>query len=94
MSNDYKEKLSDELDTVFEPSDKTDIVPSKPEVKSITRSDEDRQKQRYNDLNKDYSEVRSNLKGLISTGSEAIEGILRVAQEGMPPEHMRWFLKC
>jgi hypothetical protein len=85
MSNDYKEKLSDELETVFEPSDKNDIVPSKPEVKSITRSDEDRQKQRYNDLNKDYSEVRSNLKGLISTGSEAIEGILRVAQEGDAP---------
>jgi len=85
MSSDYKENLSNELDTVFEASGDKDIVKAKPEVKSITRSKEDRTLQRSNDLEKDYSEVRSNLKGLISTGSEAIEGILRVAQEGDAP---------
>lgn len=33
----------------------------------------------------DFLEVRKNLKGLISTGEEAIEGILKVAQEGDSP---------
>jgi aspartate aminotransferase-like enzyme len=33
----------------------------------------------------DFLEVRKNLKHLISTGEEAIEGILKVAQEGDSP---------
>lgn len=33
----------------------------------------------------DFLEVRKNLKSLISTGEEAIEGILKVAQEGDSP---------
>lgn len=33
----------------------------------------------------DFMEVRKNLKSLISTGEEAIEGILKVAQEGDSP---------
>lgn len=33
----------------------------------------------------DFLEVRKNLKNLISTGEEAIEGILKVAQEGDSP---------
>lgn len=33
----------------------------------------------------DFHEVRKNLRGLIATGEEAIEGILRVAQEGDSP---------
>jgi hypothetical protein len=35
--------------------------------------------------NMDFLEVRKNLKNLISTGEEAIEGILKVAQEGDSP---------
>lgn len=33
----------------------------------------------------DFQEVRKNLRNLISTGEEAIEGILKVAQEGDSP---------
>lgn len=33
----------------------------------------------------DFLEVRKNLKSLIATGEEAIEGILKVAQEGDSP---------
>jgi hypothetical protein len=36
-------------------------------------------------LDRDFVEVRKNLKHLVSTGEEAIEGILKVAQEGDSP---------
>ncbi len=38
-----------------------------------------------NRINKDYTEVRTNLKGLIEQGNEALEGILEVAHEGESP---------
>lgn len=37
------------------------------------------------DSKKDYEEVRRNLKDLISSGTDAIEGILKVAYEGDNP---------
>jgi hypothetical protein len=36
-------------------------------------------------LEVDFQQVRKNLKNLVSTGEEAIEGILKVAQEGDSP---------
>jgi len=36
-------------------------------------------------INLDFQQVRKNLKNLASTGEEAIEGILKVAQEGDSP---------
>jgi hypothetical protein len=36
-------------------------------------------------LEVDFQQVRKNLKSLVSTGEEAIEGILKVAQEGDSP---------
>jgi hypothetical protein len=40
---------------------------------------------KVNDLDKDYDTVRSNLQDIISRGSEAIDGILMVANESQNP---------
>ena len=73
MSESSYDKISEALETTFESKE---IV--KKEIKEISVSDEDRFK-------KDFTDVRSNIRELIDTGKEAIDGILKVATEGDAP---------
>ena len=70
-------KISEALNiTPQEEVEETSIQPRKPT--EIVVSEE-------NKITKDYTEVRTNLKGLIQQGNEALEGILEVAHEGESP---------
>ena len=69
------EKLSEALDTEFESEAKQ--IETKRKVTQIQVN--------ANDSEKDYWLVRRNMKELISTGEDAIEGILKVATEGDSP---------
>ena len=69
MSESSYDKISEALETTFESKE---IV--KKEIKEISVSDEDRFK-------KDFTDVRSNIRELIDTGKEAIDGILKVATD-------------
>jgi len=78
IMNDKKsvnEKLSEALDTEFESEEKQ--IETKRKVTQIQVN--------ANDSEKDYWLVRRNMKELISTGEDAIEGILKVATEGDSP---------
>jgi len=68
------EKLSEALDINFE-KETTQII-KKTENLPVKRSE---------DVEKDYGLVRGNIRELIKTGEEAIDGILRVATEGDHP---------
>ena len=63
---------------------KQPIVKRKPPVEIVV-SDEVRENKKKNDQNADYAEVRDNLKNIIGTGLNAIDGILAVASEGESP---------
>ena len=67
------EKLSEKLDTEFVAEEKKNTKP----IRHIETNAVDSEK--------DYWLVRKNMKELISTGEEAIEGILKVATEGDSP---------
>ena len=75
------EKLSDALQIEFEPTQKveTSIVQKASSNLPITKEKMDK------DLESDYNQVRGNLKNLISTGKDAIDGILNVAVESDAP---------
>jgi len=77
MSNkkSVNEKLSEALDVEFEKKVKEIEVKRK-----VIRVEVD-----ASDSKKDYWLVRENMKELISTGEDAIEGILKVATEGDSP---------
>ena len=62
----------------------TEVVRRKPPVEIVV-SDEVKENKKKLDQNKDYVEVRDNLKNIIGTGLEAIDGILSVASEGESP---------
>ena len=62
---------------------KNEVIRKKPV--EIVVSDEVRDNKKKNDQNADYAEVRDNLKNIIGTGLEAIDGILSVASEGESP---------
>ncbi len=57
------------------------FVSEKKEETNITKIEIDQSKQ----LEVDFQQVRKNLKTLVSTGEDAIQGILKVAQEGDSP---------
>ena len=69
------DKLSDALETTFESEDKEITKERKVTEIQVNAVDSE----------KDYWLVRKNMKELISTGEEAIEGILKVATEGDSP---------
>ena len=75
------EKLSDALQIEFEPTQKveTSIVQKASSNLPITKEKMDK------DLESDYNQVRGNIKNLISTGKDAIDGILNVAVESDAP---------
>ena len=62
---------------------KNEVIRKKPV--EIVVSDEVRDNKKKNDQNADYAEVRDNLKNIIGTGLNAIDGILSVASEGESP---------
>tara|TARA_R100001463_G_scaffold12625_8_gene34174 strand:+ start:1489 stop:1947 length:459 start_codon:yes stop_codon:yes gene_type:complete len=72
MTEPYQE-LSDALNTSFET--KNEIVKNKKEIKDLSKTDAEQ----------DYNKIRKNLYGLMGTGKEAIDGILKVATEGDAP---------
>ena len=75
------EKLSDALQIEFEPIQEveTSIVQKANSNLPITKEKMDK------DLESDYNQVRGNIKNLISTGKDAIDGILNVAVESDAP---------
>lgn len=68
--------LEEVLDVDFEPKKPKEIQVAKKSEISVAKE---------RDFEEDYSQVRSNLKHLVSTGEDAIEGILQVAREGDHP---------
>lgn len=68
------EEIGNSLGIPFVPDEKK-------EEKSVVKVDVNKDQK----TEADFLEVRKNLKNLISTGEEAIEGILKVAQEGDSP---------
>ena len=77
-----RDKLEKSLN--IDPVEDTPIVKRKPPVEIVV-SDEVRDNKKKMDQNADYAEVRDNLKNIIGTGLEAIDGILSVASEGESP---------
>lgn len=67
------EKIGESLGIPFVPEEKKETP--------IVKIETDQSKQ----LELDFLQVRKNLKHLASTGEEALEGILKVAQEGDSP---------
>jgi hypothetical protein len=74
--SDIDDKLSEEFDLPIENSsmmkqimEPKEIVPVNPQT----------------DLEKDYTDIRRNIKNIISKGSEAIDGILNLASETESP---------
>jgi hypothetical protein len=57
------------------------FIPEKKEESNIVKIDVPKEDK----TESDFHEVRKNLRNLIATGEEAIEGILKVAQEGDSP---------
>ncbi|HAW82005.1 MAG TPA: terminase [Balneola sp.] len=78
MSNNLENSLN------IEKTETKNEVVRKPPVEIVV-SDEVRANKKQNDANKDYAEVRDNLKNIIGTGLNAIDGILSVASEGESP---------
>ena len=78
--------MSDNLENSLniEKTETKNEVVRKPPVEIVV-SDEMRANKKQNDANKDYAEVRDNLKNIIGTGLNAIDGILSVASEGESP---------
>ena len=78
--------MSDKLEKSLniDPVEDTPIVKRKPPVEIVV-SDEVRDNKKKMDQNADYAEVRDNLKNIIGTGLNAIDGILAVASEGESP---------
>lgn len=65
--------------------DSVPAEPIRPAPREIVVSEETDNRRKELDKRKDYVEVRSNLKDIISTGMSAIDGILQVASEGESP---------
>ncbi len=55
------------------------------ETTEIVKKEDELPMKRAEDIEKDYNLVRSNIKDLIQTGEEAIDGIIQVATEGDHP---------
>jgi hypothetical protein len=75
-SHDETSGIEEVLDVAFEPKEPKAIEVKKNSEMSVAKE---------RDFEEDYKQVRTNLKHLVSTGEEAIEGILKVATEGDHP---------
>jgi len=74
--SDINSKLSEEFDL---PIDNSSIMKQIMEPKEIVPVNP------QSDLEKDYTDIRRNIKNIISKGSEAIDGILNLASETESP---------
>tara|TARA_Y100001963_G_C6728256_1_gene422566 strand:+ start:79 stop:552 length:474 start_codon:yes stop_codon:yes gene_type:complete len=71
------EKISEVFDTTFDSSEEKEEKKSLQKYSGSLHNEVDKEK--------DYFLVRKNMKELINTGEDAIEGILKVATEGDSP---------
>ena len=69
------DKLSEALDTEFKTKELSKPIPAHAKAISVNAVDSE----------KDYWLVRKNMKELIKTGEDAIDGIIKVATEGDAP---------
>jgi len=71
------EKISEVFDTTFDTNEEKEEKKSLQKYSGSLHNEVDKEK--------DYFLVRKNMKELINTGEDAIEGILKVATEGDSP---------
>lgn len=74
--SDIDSKLSEEFDLPIDNSSMMKQIMEPKEITLITPQ---------SDLEKDYTDIRRNIKNIISKGSEAIDGILNLASETESP---------
>lgn len=74
--SDIDSKLSEEFDLPIDNSSMMKQIMEPKEITPITQQ---------SDLEKDYTDIRRNIKNIISKGSEAIDGILNLASETESP---------
>lgn len=82
MNKESEDRISEVLDVNYEPHIQEEVTSSivkKVNNLPITKEKMDK------DLGADYREVRSNLKDLINTGQNAIDGIISVASDSDSP---------
>ena len=82
MNKESEDRISEVLDVNYEPHIQEEVTSSivkKVNNLRITKEKMDK------DLGADYREVRSNLKDLINTGQNAIDGIISVASDSDSP---------
>lgn len=74
-------KFEQNMNEIFDLPETEIVIPKNIQEITVKKVSEDK----TNDLDRDYDTVRSNLQDIISRGSEAIEGILMVANESQNP---------
>jgi hypothetical protein len=74
--SDIDSKLSEEFDLPIDNSSMMKQIMEPKEIVAVTPQ---------TDLEKDYTDIRRNIKNIISKGSEAIDGILNLASETESP---------
>lgn len=74
--SDIDSKLSEEFDLPIDNSSMMKQIMEPKEITPVTSQ---------SDLEKDYTDIRRNIKNIISKGSEAIDGILNLASETESP---------
>ena len=72
-----EEKISEALNIEYEPSVKKITIIDKKELQKIKRE------KRENLLHGDFETARQNIKDMIHTGMEAVDGIMKVAIAGL-----------
>lgn len=78
-----KEKAEDKLSEILDIE-----VAKKPEAREITKAEDTVKKvkiKRRDQVRQDFDSARKNMKDLISSGFEALDGIMRVAEAGDSP---------
>ena len=77
--NDSNEKISKALDVEFDPSAPKEITVSKKDIDKIKKE------KREVMLSNDFEKARDSITEMISTGMDAVQGIMRVAEAGDSP---------
>ena len=77
--SDSNEKISKALDVDFDPSTPKEITVSKKDIEKIKKE------KREVMLSGDFEKARDSITEMISTGMDAVQGIMRVAEAGDSP---------
>jgi hypothetical protein len=80
--SDSNQKISKALDVEFDPSAPKEITVSKKDIEKIKKE------KREVMLSDDFEKARDSIIEMISTGMDAVQGIMRVA-EAILQEHMK-----